>query len=150
MKKSNIILEDLPGFCINRAARLMRRRFTHRLAEAGLDVTPEQWGILCRLWEHQPRSQKDLACSILQDTATVARMLESMERKEMVRREIDPEDRRLYRVFTTDKADVIQPKIIQLVKSVGEECMEPLTQEETRQLVSLTDKIYNNLKKDCS
>lgn len=62
-----------------------------------------QLGLLADLVEEDGIRQQDLAISTIKDKGTVARALSGLEEGGMIRREVDPRDRRQKRIFLTTK-----------------------------------------------
>jgi DNA-binding MarR family transcriptional regulator len=81
-------------FLISRAAHMSRRLLTKTLSEEGFDLTPEEAMVILLISKFEARSVSSLAQKLGRDRTTVSRFLESLERKGMVERVVDTEDRR--------------------------------------------------------
>ncbi|PSK98898.1 DNA-binding MarR family transcriptional regulator [Murinocardiopsis flavida] len=69
----------------------------------GLPVSLSQGFALHELDTDPPLSQRDLAERLRLEKSTVSRMAADLERKELLSRERDPHNRRLYRLRLTDQ-----------------------------------------------
>ncbi len=85
-------LHDLIGYLVHRTDVKMTNYFTKKLKPFG--VTPEQWGIISVLCSQRATTQKELAEAIDKDQTTVVRMIQSMERKGIVKKDLNEQDRR--------------------------------------------------------
>ncbi|MEK8132199.1 MarR family transcriptional regulator [Paenibacillus filicis] len=87
------------GFIIGQTYRKMSNVFAMRLREH--DMTTEQFSVLHRLYQTDGISQKEIAERTVKDQPTTARILDLLIRKELVRKEMSPTDRRSFLVFLT-------------------------------------------------
>jgi DNA-binding MarR family transcriptional regulator len=88
-----------------------------------------------------PRTPAELAEAAGVTRATMTGLIDTLERDGLVRREPDPDDRRMMSVRLTPKAQVflkeLLPKHFQIMASL----MEPLSETERKMLVRLLNKI---------
>jgi len=138
-------LEDSPGFLIARCARELKTLLREELLAAGFDVTPEQWGVLARLWEAQGRTQRELADCTCKDVATITRMLDVMEQKGLIRRERDPADRRVCRLFLTEAGAAAEGSLVPVVRGVIHEVFQCLPAEQLEALRRALETLYEYL-----
>jgi DNA-binding MarR family transcriptional regulator len=98
--------EDLSrnfGFILHDVARLLRTTFDRRVRTLGL--TRSQWWVLNHLFRNDGAMQSELADVLEVEKATLGRLLDRLEQKGWVRRESDPGDRRVRRVFLTEEVE---------------------------------------------
>lgn len=95
------LLDSAFGFVVGRTSHVMRNTFRDTFSAAGHDITPEEWGLLNRLWENDGQRPADLAASTIRDRSTVTRLLDRMVEKGLAYREVDPNDRRALRTWLT-------------------------------------------------
>ena len=69
----------------------------------GLDITPEQYFILYKLFIKDGVPQVQLADSAFGDFPNMTRILDGLEKKKLIRRQKDPKDRRKYLILLTEK-----------------------------------------------
>jgi len=96
-------LEQAPAYLIYRLSRLLRHNLRKILVSNGLDISPEQYFILYKLYLKDGVSQADLADSAFGDFPNMTRILDGLEKKKLIRRQKDPKDRRKYLIRLTDK-----------------------------------------------
>lgn len=82
-----------------RAAESVSSSVHGHLSEAGLTIS--QFGVLEALFHLGPLSQADLARKILKSTGNITMVIDNLEKRGLVKRERDPEDRRYYAVQLT-------------------------------------------------
>lgn len=82
-----------------RAAESVSLRTHGHLAEAGLTIS--QFGVLEALHHLGPLRQTDIAKKILKSSGNITMVIDNLEKRDLVKRENDPGDRRSYAVRLT-------------------------------------------------
>jgi MarR family 2-MHQ and catechol resistance regulon transcriptional repressor len=120
------------------AARLQRGA----LAAEGL--TESQFGVLEALFTRGPLTQTELGRQILKSSGNLTLVVDNLERRRLVRRERNPEDRRSVSVhLTAEGRHVIQAVLPRHVRSVLDE-MSALSPAEQEELGRLCGKLEPN------
>src|SRR5215468_1146380 len=86
----------------------------HRMANAHFEqfgVTADQFVVLTLLADEDGVTQRDLVERAFSDANTIGEMLRRLERKQFVRREPHPKDRRARCVFLTPKGRTMQKRL---------------------------------------
>ena len=65
------------------------------------DLTPEQAGVIRRLEEQEGMSQKELSIRMTKDQTNITRLLDQLEKKKLVIRRPNKEDRRSFLAYLT-------------------------------------------------
>jgi DNA-binding MarR family transcriptional regulator len=114
----SIVLENALAFWVNRFYEVSRRAMYREFRAYGVEVTPEQWLVLVRLWERDDRPQRELAAAIERDAPTTSRIVDAMERAKLVTRVPDPKDARGRRVRLSAKARGLRQVLVPVVKKL--------------------------------
>ena len=61
------------------------------------DVTPVQYGVMYCLWIEGKTKPKEIAAELKLENSTISGVLERMEKKELIERQVSKEDRRFNR-----------------------------------------------------
>ena len=93
--------DDAAAFLIQRTARLLRVLFLRLVQSSDPALTPEMWLVLSRLLARDGQCQNELAESTFRDRPNMSRILSGLEKRGLVRREPDEDDRRRTRVRLT-------------------------------------------------
>lgn len=107
-------------------------------------VTPEQWGLLYLLNRKGEQYQRQISKTLLKDRPNVTRMIDILEKKELVKRMPDEENRRIFKVFLTDKGREIAVKYKPLIKNITDSACKVLSSEEIDTLTNILWKIYEH------
>lgn len=115
------------------------------LAEIG--ITQGQPRILHHLSVHDGCIQKEFSRQFDLEPATVTNILSIMEDNGLVRREYDPADRRILRVFLTAKGRQAHARVEDIFASLEEVCFRGFPEQDKAFLVARLKDVYENLKK---
>lgn len=128
-----------------KTSRMQSRCSQSRLKDFG--IFPGQPRILNFLYEHDGCIQHDLAQSCDLQPATVTNILAGMERSGLIFRLNDSADRRILRVFLTDKGMESQKKIEKTFADLEKDCFLDFSDQEKEAMQIFLDRIYFNLKR---
>lgn len=117
---------------------LMRRLFLRGTAE---ELTHGQFGVLETLYHLGPMCLGELGSKLLRSGGNITLVIDNLEKRGLVRRERDAEDRRLVRVFLTPEGETLIARIFPEHLKVIVEEMGILSPEEQVQLGALCKKL---------
>ena len=106
-------------FLIKRTSRNFRKRLNRSFAKAGHDVTTEQWRILRCLQYQDGQRQQDLADVVHKDKTSITRIIDSMEKRDLVVRIPDRLDRRQKLIYLTNKGKRLQEELMQIAQTTS-------------------------------
>ena len=86
-------------------------------------------------------SQDQLARHICFNKSNITRQLGALEQAGFVRRESDPDDRRVLRVYPTEKAEAALPRVCELMEEWNRLLLEELNPEEQACLLTLLSRV---------
>lgn len=119
--------------------RSQRKVFATVFNQYGLH--PSQ-GFALSLIVHRPgRSQRELADDMRIERATVTVTLQKLERGGFIRREPDPDDQRIMRIYPTEKGITAETAVTAEMTRFHDACDESLTPEQHQQLRALLQKL---------
>lgn len=124
-----IIVDNAIGFWIHRVYQATRNEMFRVLRAHGEEITPEQWAVLIRLWERDARTQTDLTDATFRDRPTMSRILDGMQERGLLEREVDTNDSRVRIVKLTRKGKALQKKLVPVVQELVERCVQGIDEE---------------------
>jgi DNA-binding MarR family transcriptional regulator len=139
-------LDDSLGFIINHAGR----RISHlvSLHFQPYDITIEQWTVLARLAEKDGINQKELARRAEKDQTNITRILDLLQRKGLIERRPNPEDRRSFYIFITDKGRDLNQVLIPVEHQVLQSLLRGLSETQLRAMQDALHQITANANED--
>ena len=117
------------GTYISVLMRQLNLFFSHELSE--VEVTASELMYLAQLYAQDGLIQDEMSNKISVDRAATTRTLQAMEKKGLVRREQDENNHRAKRVYLTEKAKGLEPRIRELQRRWVDFITQDLTQEES-------------------
>lgn len=111
-------IHDLPGYLIRRLQQLAVSVFAARVAQAGFDLTPVQFAALATLADHPGIDQATLASHISYDRATIGGVIDRLCEKGLVRRNVNPRDKRARLLELTAEGQNTLTRITPVVQEV--------------------------------
>lgn len=133
------------GYRVRLLAQLASRRFQERLDELGMGLTPFHWVVLCCLWQEDGLPTSKIGEKLQQVGGTLTGVIDRMEERELVRRERDANDRRIWRIWLTEKGSKLQEILPPISMAQLEETTQGMTQRERDQFSALVDLMIANL-----
>ena len=116
-----------------------------RFNENGLEITPQHWNVLSRLWETDGLHQSDLAKKSHKDRHNITRIVNLLEKNGFVYRIPDSKDKRLLLVYLTEKGKSAQGKLTEIVKDFLTDAFKGFSSEEIEQLQMMNLRVLSNL-----
>ncbi len=126
--------EEPLGFLLLDVTRLLRARIDEALERAGLGLTPGEARALVHAARFDSVHQRALAAEMGIEPMTLVRYLDRLEERGLIRREVDPDDRRANRIRVTRAAKAHLHGVLSLARTVREEAMRGLSGAEVAAL----------------
>lgn len=127
---------------IEQTARNLRHIQRQTVSESGL--TPPQYAVLHLLWEKDGRPFKEFADFLVCSRATITGIIDTLERKGLVERKMNPEDRRSLLATLTADGRNMQQKTPEL-ENIYNTCCAGLSLIELQQLSYLLNKLNHSV-----
>ena len=131
------------GYRIKLLTQLTSRKFQERLDPFGL--TPFHWLVLCCLWQEDGLPTSSIGDKLQQVGGTLTGVLDRMEERDLVRRERDRNDRRIWRIWLTDAGRQLQEVLPPLAAELREEAMKGFSPADRDRFSQLVDRAIINL-----
>ena len=134
----NIPFKGLVSIILRNHFIFMNRELKH------LNLTEGQVPCLIALSRKVELTQDDLARMFFIDKGTIARTIQKLEDKELVRRVQDPVNRRRYLLFLTEKGEKLIPEILRVETEWENIIFKGLSDEERILLVEGVEELAKN------
>jgi len=138
------------GFLTNRIGRLLSNHMGHILAADEIHFPTSCIGILADLWAGDGVNQKDLGVSLIKTKSSINKMLSALEDAKLIRKEIDPNDKRGKLIYLTKKGTQMQAKIEQASQNCDQMMLGEISQQEIEITKKVLSKYYEMLLKEAS
>ena len=138
------VIDSSIAYLVGRTSRSIIKRLTKKFSDAGFDVSYEQWSILVHLYRKDGQTQQELSNIAVKDKAAITRLLNVLEKKNIVLRIPDRTDKRSNLVYLTNKAKECQEDLMALVEEMLREADKGISFEEMEQCRTTLNKIFMN------
>jgi DNA-binding MarR family transcriptional regulator len=142
-KNTPSIFQDALPPQIGKTTKFISMLVKARFAEAGIDLTKEQF-ILLRFLELGPRPQSSLALITERDKGSLTRLVQSLERKNFIQRRVSTEDSRVNLVEMTPLGKEVSLKTIPVMRSIFELLQADLSPKELEITMQVMGKLCKN------
>ncbi|WP_205703202.1 MULTISPECIES: MarR family winged helix-turn-helix transcriptional regulator [Acutalibacteraceae] len=133
------------SFCINYLLTVAQHEIFMNFA-AGLapyGITPGQYGVLNCLWTYGPCTPKEIAKELRLENSTISGVLDRMQKRGVIDRELDPNDRRSIQVVLTEEGKAMKDDVLRVIDDLNDVALSPFTQQERDTLIYCLRKIGN-------
>ena len=134
------------GHLTNVVARSFNSCLAKRFAEAGIEMTAEQWGAMLLLWNQDGRTQQEMAQDLALEKSTVSRLVDGLEKNGLATRTQGTVDARQKLIFLTDKGKNIRDESVRIARALLAEAQEGVTEAELFLCRDVLARISRNLK----
>lgn len=127
------------------ASTAVARRLQKNFRQAGLEITIEQWSVLYHLWKEDCLSQQELCNRTFRDKPSITRLIDNLEKQQLVKRMPSQTDRRINMVCLTDAARDLQNLTIDLANQTMGEALVGVRKEDIEVVKHVFQRVYDNL-----
>jgi DNA-binding MarR family transcriptional regulator len=137
--------ENLYSILSGRTHSVFNRALLNNFKKNNIALTKEQWTILGVLWLDDGCSQQTLAHRTYKDKPGITRLIDNLEKENLVERRPDAKDRRLNLIFLTPKGKIIEREVIEIVNQTLESAVKGIDPENLKIVKNTFLQIYDNL-----
>jgi len=130
------------GRLISRTRIALLEHVSERLK--ALDLSAAQWSVVVTLAEGTATSPVEVARLLDYDPGALTRLVDRLEKKDIVRRSNNSLDRRKVMLELTDHGRALFPEILPLIVGVYNELLEGFTKAEVEQLEEFLTRMLRN------
>lgn len=132
-------LNNCINFILTKAQNIVFQHFKAKLAK--FDITPAQYGVLNVLWHEDGSTSKYIAECLNLDSSTITGIIDRMEKKELVNRMPNKEDRRSLKVVLTEKGFQLRKSIEEVIEESNHDILKVFSKEEQELVFQLLGRI---------
>jgi DNA-binding MarR family transcriptional regulator len=124
----------------------LARRLQKYLREAGINITVEQWSVLVHLWKQDGLSQQELCEKTFRDKPSMTRLVNNMEKLDLVQRVGSKDDRRRNHICLSERAKNLRDTTMAMANKTLNEGLEGVSHEDVEVAKRVLAKVYDNLR----
>lgn len=146
MPNNHFKKSELYSFITGKASTAIARRLQKNFKQAGVEITIEQWSVLYHLWKEDGMSQQRLGEATFRDKPSITRLVDNLEKLNLVKRVASKEDRRINMIYITTEAKDLQEKTMELANQTLNEALAAVTNGQIEIAKEVLQQVYENLK----
>jgi MarR family transcriptional regulator, temperature-dependent positive regulator of motility len=131
---------EMAGHLIRRLHQQSTQVFQTRTQAAGFDLTSVQFAALDGIAQQPGIDQASLAATIGFDRATIGGVIDRLELKGLVQREVSAQDRRARQLYLTTAGEQLRAASRPVVEALQAEILAPLSAVEREAFLALAQK----------
>jgi transcriptional regulator, MarR family len=101
--------------------------------------------VLYHLWKEDGKSQQELCNATFRDKPSITRLIDNLEKLNLVKRVPDDKDRRINKVYLTRAAQKLQDETMELAEATLNEALEGVPPAQVELCKEVLQKVYDNL-----
>lgn len=137
-------IEHLYIFLMEHIVKKYRQVALQAFRKHHAGITVDQWIVLKQISENNGTSQVEIANSTVKDAPTTTRIIDQLTSKHLISKQLDPEDRRRYMVFITEKGQALIKKMLPVVQEYRKIAIQDFSREELHTLQQLLERMLRN------
>ncbi len=137
---------ELYSFVTGKASTAIARRLQKKFNAAGLNITIEQWSVLYHLWKEDGISQQELCNATFRDKPSITRLVDNLEKLQLVKRVASENDRRINRIHLTKQALKLQEQTMTLAEETLNDALDGVPSNQINLCKEVLQRVYDNLK----
>jgi DNA-binding MarR family transcriptional regulator len=137
---------ELYSFITGMASTALARRLQKNFKQANLEITIEQWSVLYHLWKEDGLSQQELCNRSFRDKPSITRLVDNLEKLQLVKRVASTDDRRINLIYLTDSGQQLQDETMNMANQTLNEALEGVSKADVEMCKEVLQKVYDNLK----
>ena len=137
---------ELYSFITGKASIAIARRLQRKINQAGLNITIEQWSVLYHLWKNEGQSQQQLCNATFRDKPSITRLVDNLEKLNLVKRVSSENDRRINLIYLTKQGQKLEEQTMQLADETLNEALEKVPADRIDICKEVLQVVYDNLK----
>ena len=145
MQNNQFRKSELYSFITGKASTAIARRLQKKFNQAGLKLTIEQWSVLYQLWKEDGISQQQLCHATFRDKPSITRLVDNLERLNLVKRSSSADDRRKKMVYLTPEAKSLQEQSMELANQTLNEALQSVPADKIDVCKEVLKIVYDNL-----
>jgi DNA-binding MarR family transcriptional regulator len=133
------------GFLLSHTNLALLRQINRNFNSAGFDITIEQMSLLMYLFYEDGKTQKELSEKNIKGKVSITKIVDNLVKRELVKRVSDKKDRRVKRIYITEKGKKIVPALKKIILDTNKMAFKGIKKEEIKILIKILSDVNKKL-----
>src|SRR5678810_1337221 len=121
---------ELYSFITGKASTAIARRLQKKFNASAMNLTIEQWSVLYHLWKQDGISQQELCNATFRDKPSITRLVDNLEKLNLVKRVASENDRRINRIYLTKQGQKMEEQAMTMADETLNEALKGVPTEQ--------------------
>ena len=149
MSNKSYNLDGSLGYLVNQTARAMSHHLNHNFSQAGFNVTSEQWAVLVQILDDDGLNQQEIACKVGKDKASITRLVDGLEKRNLVVRISDKNDRRNKLIYLTKEGKSVKNQLTKIAEDSLQNMQQNIDETDLGICKDVLRKVFENCVTTC-
>ena len=140
-----MILVKQAGVYVNILNCKLKKHLAEVFKKNGVNLTAEQYLVMDTLWNEGTLTQQAIAFIIQKDKNSVTQFIDNLEKKGLVTRSVDEEDRRVNNIVVTEEGMALKESTKQLAIDSMNKALKGIPEEDVQTFVDVLKKMCANI-----
>ena len=140
-----MILVKQAGVYVNILNCKLKKHLAEVFKKNGVNLTAEQYLVMDTLWNEGTLTQQAIAFIIQKDKNSVTQFIDNLEKKGLVTRSVDEEDRRVHNIVVTEEGMALKESTKQLAIDSMNKALKGIPEEDVQTFVDVLKKMCANI-----
>ena len=123
----------------------INRALLRAFAQEDVNITTEQWSVMSCLWHEEKITQQQLCDLTSKNKPSMTRLIDNLEKNNLVFRHSHPTDRRVNLIHLTKAGADLREKVTGIVQSVVDRALMDISENDVAISRQVLTKIISNL-----
>jgi MarR family transcriptional regulator for hemolysin len=137
--------ENNIGFIVNRTAKAIVKALDTELRDK-VGITFGQWKVIVTLMNENGLTQKEIADKLGLEGPTLIPIIDKLEKDGLVIRKVGAEDRRINRIYYTEKSEASWDKMLECALRIRQISVKNIPEQNIDIMRNVLNKIWQNLR----
>ena len=143
-----MILEKQIILFLNIVHNSVKQSMTEVFRRGGFLLSPEQFLVMDTLWDEGVLTQQQIADITMRDKNSIVKLIDGLEKRKLVRRASNPDDRRQNLIMVTDYSLLIKEKVTSLALEAVTGIIGTISGTSLESFVGVLDRMAKNMNPD--
>lgn len=144
MSTQTFTTEECIDYTLGKTVQSVKNMLFREFKSKGFNITPEQWAVMSYLHKEDGLYQKQIADFLSKDKPTVTRILDLLEKRNLIIRISDEKDRRKFKIYLTQDGKDTVKQLVPVADEVQLKIRTNVSPQEIEVLNTILGKIYAN------
>jgi len=132
------------GFLLSKGTQALHKQLNRNFNSNNFDITHEQWAMLVFLYHCEGKSHHEIAENTFRDKVSVTKIIDNLEKRELVYRTPDEKDKRVKRIFMTESGRELIPELREIAHETLKEGFSGIKKSDIESFKKVLSEVVKN------